>query len=343
MTQDRTAALSKLLPPSLGTLFGQPLDTVEDRPTLPQPPANLPGAHAAPELCCIVDRYDEALLSRDSLAEVKIDGIRCLYIAGRLWTREGSPFEAAEHCLPILRQMEQAIGVPMFFDGEYVEEAGLEATISAFRSRVGNGCLWLFDAVPFSEWQSGQPSRDTLERRKARLRSTLLHVTGGQRGICVGYVEHITPINGRLVEAYSRDLWSAGYEGLVVKSASSRYVRKRTCDWMKVKLRTVSTMQVVDVVGTRRKVECVAGDRRFVEERECAKALLVRLPGRAVVAGRRGPPCRPLRLSVPPGGLSETIWQNRGYLMNEGSVEVEHAGFTGAGNPREPVLKNIKF
>jgi hypothetical protein len=107
---------------------------------------------------------------------------------------------------------------------------------------------------------------------------------------------------------------------------------------MKVKLRTVSTMQVVDVLGCRRKVEVASATGRIVEERECAKTLLVRLPGRDKATGQ---PCRPMRLSVGPGGLSETLWNNRGDLMNGGSVEVEHAGFTGGGNPRDAVLKSV--
>lgn len=342
MNQPKTDP-SKLLPPSLGTLFGQPFESLKPLATLPDPPANLPGAHAAPELCLIVDQYREELLPRDAIAEVKIDGIRCLYIAGRLWTREGSPLEAAEHCLPILRAMESAYGRPMFFDGEYVEEGGLEATIAAFRSRRGAGCLWLFDAVPFDEWKSGKASRQPLLERKKELRRTLLKVTEGGTGIPVGYVEHIAPLDARLVELYARDLWSSGFEGMVIKSGSTRYLRKRTCDWMKLKLRSVSTMQVVDVVGCTRNVEVVAGGRRLVEPRECAKALLVRLPGRQVVEGRLGLPCRSMRISVPAGGLSESIWDRRADLVDGGSIDVEHAGFTAGGNPREPILKGVKF
>jgi hypothetical protein len=333
-----------MLPPSLGSLFGQPLEQAERREScLPDPPANLPGAHAAPELCLIVDQYREELLPRDGIAEVKIDGMRCLYIAGRLWTREGSPLEAAEHCLPILRAMESAYGRPMFFDGEYVEEGGLEATIAAFRSRKGNGCLWLFDAVPFDEWKSGNASRQPLDVRKAELRRTLIKVTAGATGIPVGYVEHIAPLDARLVELYARDLFAAGFEGMVIKSASSRYLRKRTCDWMKLKLRSVTTMTVVDIVGCKRLVDVVAGERQLREERDCAKALLVRLPGRQMVDGKPGALCRTIRIPVPPGGLSETIWERRGDLVDGGSIDIEHAGFTAGGNPREPILKGVRF
>jgi hypothetical protein len=308
MTADRTASMSKLLPPSLGSLFGQPLETAPEHSTLPDPPADLPGAHAAPELCCIVDQYHADLLPREAIGEVKLDGIRAVFITGRLWTREGSPIEAAEHCLPILRAMEAAYGVPMVFDGEYVEDGGLEATISAFRSRNGNGVLWLFDAVPFDEWKSGKPSRRPLVERKLKLRRVLLDVTERCQGVPVGYVEHGIIRNAGDVETFAQMLWREGYEGLVVKAADSLYLRRRTCDWMKVKLRTVSTMQVVDVLGCRRKVEVASAAGRIVEERECAKTLLVRLPGRDKATGQ---PCRAMRLPVGAGGLSETLLSRR--------------------------------
>ena len=337
MSEDRTAKLSKLLPPSLGTLFGHPFEAAEERPIVKAYPATIPGARNAAELCCIVDQYRPDLLPRDAIAEVKIDGHRCLYIAGHLWTREGSPFEAAEHCLPILRGMEAQYGVPMVFDGEYVEDGGLESTLAAFRSKKGNGCLWLFDAVPLDQWQSGRASRQTLILRKLNLRDCLMKVTERRSGVPVGYIEHVQVKSPADVEARAQDVWRAGFEGIVVKAAGSFYLRKRTCDWMKVKLRTVSTMDVVDVVGCERDVEVVEGDKRIVERRRCAKTLLVRLPGHD---GKR-PVGRVCKVPIEAGGLSETLWQHRGDLMNGGTVEVEHAGFTGAGNPREAILKSV--
>lgn len=324
------AKLSKLLPPSLGTMFDQPFAKIETAMTLPDPPKTLPGAFAAPELCEIVEQYREDLLPNDAVAEVKIDGIRSLYIDGLLWTREGSSMTSTgAHCLPILYDLERAYGRKMFFDGEYVEDGGFESTISAFRSGKGNGCLWLFDAVPFDEWSSGQPSRQPLLQRKAELRRNLMAVTQHQKGIPVGYVEHQADVDRRLAEAYARDLWSAGYEGMVVKSAGSRYVRKRCCDWMKLKIRSTSALEVVDIIGCQRNGTTEA------------QTLLVRLPGRAVgPKGQLGPPMRPIKLPVPAGGLAETIWQRRGDMIGR-NVEVEHAGFTGAGNPREAVLKKV--
>src|SRR3546814_4870697 len=82
---------------------------------------------------------------------VKIDGIRCLHIDGRLVTLEGQPFNAARHCLADLQALERYYGEPMVFDGEYAEEGGFEETLSTYRKGEGYGTLWLFDAVPLHE------------------------------------------------------------------------------------------------------------------------------------------------------------------------------------------------
>lgn len=324
--------LSKFLPPSLGTLFGQP---DEEAVQVHSPPAGfIPGAHAAPELCTLLDRYAPDVIPKTALTEVKVDGIRALHIAGRIYTREGSTFEAAEHCLPLLHNLERWYGKPMFFDGEYVEDGGIEATLAAFRSRKGNGVLWLFDAVPFDEWQSGKPSRETLFQRKTLLRRALAAVTRNQPSN-VGYLENSGPMNASAIEARARSLWASGFEGLVIKAADSFYCRKRTCDWLKLKLRTVTPMVIVDVVGCSHKVEVVKGNERKTVEQMRAKALLVRLPSLAA----DGRPQRPVKLPVR-GGLAETLWRRRGDLVGT-TCEVEHSGFTGAGNPREAELKKV--
>lgn len=329
------------LPASLGTLLDQPRDrpsqtqrvTVEDWHL-----AGTAGFKAAPELCTLVDQYKPDLLPRDAIAEVKVDGIRCLYINGAFWTREGCPLEAANHCLPMVKAIEAGFGRPMFFDGEYVEDGGLEATVSAFRSRKGAGDLWLFDAVPLDQWASGGPSNRSLFERKRDLRANLMPVIANGPGP-VGFIESFIVAAASHVETMAQTVWAQGSEGLVIKSTASRYLRKRTCDWMKVKLRTVSTVEVVDVIGCTRAVEFVFGGDRVVEDRQYAKTLLVRIPGRGNISGQ---PCRPMRLNVPAGGLSESIWERRADLVGS-TVEIEHAGFTGAGNPREAVLKTVRI
>lgn len=309
--------LSKFLPMSLGGLFGQAPEasaTIAKR----MPPLTIPGAYNAPELCLLLDPWRADLAPSDAVAEVKLDGIRSLYAAGQQFTREGTPMECASHCLPILQQVERALGEPMFFDGEYLEEGGVEATLSAFRARRTGGVLWLFDAVPFTEWRSGNASRLGLVARKRRLRRAMEEVGCFVGESPVGFVE-ATPVRPQDVEAYTQDLWAAGYEGAVIKSAASRYVRKRTCDWMKVKACTVTSMIVVDLLGTNRNGVETAG------------SVVARLEG--------NPPTRPVRIPVH-GAIAATLWKRRSYVVGQ-RVPVTHAGFTGGGQPREARILSL--
>lgn len=307
--------LSKFLPPSLGTLFGQPIDGTDSQARPAAEAQTIPGAFAAPELCTLVDDYRADVMPSDPVVEVKLDGLRCLYIGGDLVTREGSTFEAAAHCLPILRGMEANYGRRMMFDGEYIEDGGLEATLSAFRSRKGNGCLWLFDAVPLDEWRSGSPSRQTLIDRKTALRRQLLAVTEGRTNVAVGFVEH-KAIGRRDVDAHAQAVWEAGFEGLVIKSEASRYVRKRTGDWMKVKQNMRSPVVVLDVLGKNAKGIDVA------------KALLVRL---AI-----NPRAEAFKIPVA-GPLARYLWEDRSNFVGSTQL-IDHHGFTGGGVPREARL-----
>jgi len=316
--------LSHILPPSLGSLFGQAPEPVERAPVKASPPASIPGAFNAPELCSLLEGWTPGLHPARAGVEVKLDGIRCLYIAGQLYTREGSPMECASHCLAWLRGIEANMGTPMFFDGEYVEEGGLEATLSAFRSRKGNGCLWLFDAVPLDQWKSGKPSRAILRDRKEKLRKAVKATTAGRSDCAVGYIEHVD-IGRDQVEDECLRLTRLGYEGLVIKNLDAPYFRKRNSEMLKVKLRCVSKLLVVDVAGCRR------------NGREEAKALIVRLPGKH---GQQAHST--IKVPVPAGGAAETAWRVRADLIGE-MVDVEHCGFTGAGNPREAVLKTLRF
>lgn len=311
--------LSKFLPASLGSLFGQPIESTDDQPRKVMPPQTIPGAFSAPELCTLVEEYRDDVMPSDPVVEVKLDGLRCLYIGGELFTREGAPFEAAAHCLPILRGMEANYGRRMFFDGEYIEDGGLEATLSAFRSRKGAGCLWLFDAVPLDEWRAGTPSRQGLIERKAGLRRQLLSVTEGRTNVAVGYVEH-QAIGRRDVEANAHAVWSAGFEGLVIKSEASRYNRKRTCDWMKVKQKMRSPVVVLDVLGKR------AGGV------DTAKSLLVRLAVKSSAEAFKVPVA---------GALAQGVWDAQTSLVGS-TVYVDHHGFTGGGVPREARLTSVQ-
>ncbi len=204
------------------------------------PAQPISGAYAAPELCMLVTQpprlvYQKPLTYADGspvgwLVQVKHDGIRALCIGDQLVTREGTPFNAAMHCMSELQQLAEAYGMPMMFDGEYLEQGGLNATLSAFRSGRGKGCIFLFDAIPLADWRGGEcnvPLKRRLDLLEAHLSRSVYH--------------HIKPVpympmieNHRIMDI-ARIGWSAGQEGLVIKRPKSTYYRCYSPEWVKIK------------------------------------------------------------------------------------------------------------
>src|SRR3546814_3031890 len=73
----------------------------------------------------------------------------------------------------------------MIMDAEYVEAGCLGATLSAMRRGEGAGMLFLFDAVPYREWQVNRfttPLRARLEELRT--------ITDGISSPFVDYLHH---------------------------------------------------------------------------------------------------------------------------------------------------------
>lgn len=213
----------------------------------PQSPSLIRGGSAAPELCMLptdVTEQDVATLhaTEKRIVQLKVDGIRALHIDGRIVSREGAPLDCALHCQPGLARLEAAFGQPMFFDSEYVEEEGFEATLSAHRRGEGSGVLWLFDAVPLEAWRRGEWHMPTDQR----LSWLAEHIERAESPF-VGLLNHWL-MDAAETRAKARELWAFGYEGLVSKDASAGYVRRRSESWRRLKQTLTYDCPIVDVV-----------------------------------------------------------------------------------------------
>lgn len=221
----------------------------------PHEPRLIPGAAIAPELCMLPTDTSEADIAslRQVVVQLKVDGIRALWIGGRILTREGTPFDAALHCEPALARLEAAFGEPMMFDGEYVEEEGFDATVTAFKRREGNGVLWLFDAIPMHEWRGEfrQPALNQVQRLE-RLRTHLLAADSP----FVGMLDHWV-LSGHQAIAKARELWAEGYEGIVIKAVGATYHRDRTNTWQRLKRVFTVDAPIVDVIAKDGKLKSI--------------------------------------------------------------------------------------
>lgn len=234
----------------LGRLSWQPGSTSEFTAPPPQPARMIDGGGLHKELAMLPVDSHALDYANKWIVQLKVDGIRALYIDGSIVTREGGPLDCALHCQPALKRLEDAFGEPMMFDGEYVEDDGFSATLSAMRQGIGNGVLWLFDAVPMSQWRGAENS--PARQRLARLREKFMAADSP----FVGMLDHWELSAGDAM-AKARELCAEGYEGIVVKDPHAPYRRWRDDAWLRVKQAITYDGPIVDVLADGGKLKAI--------------------------------------------------------------------------------------
>jgi ATP-dependent DNA ligase len=222
----------------------------EDEPFYPpQQAVVIRGANAAPELCmlatdptCEQERLFNYGANWKWICQQKVDGIRALWIDGRIVSREGTPLDMALHCQPGLKRLQAAFGQPMMFDGEYVEDDGFSATLAAHRRGKGTGIFWIFDAVPLADWWNDTACLP-IEARLNHLRQVHGQADSPFVGILIGET-----LGGGEIDARAKSFFDMGLEGLVLKRPGSLYRRHRSPDWLKLKQTLTGRFPVVDVL-----------------------------------------------------------------------------------------------
>lgn len=225
----------------------------------PEPP---PPAAAAPRsawrrapdaLCQLVRDYRPELFSaggvHGAVLEEKDDGIRALWFRGKLWSREGVPLLATEAWWPQLEALESRYGVPMFFDSEWTEPGGFEATRRTFQTGGAEACgrLRLFDALPLAEWEAGASTLTLIGRKR------LLDDAMAQRPLPnLSAMPWQRIWMGKVAEGAAAAIWQRGGEGVVVKDGSSLYTRGRSAAWLRIKCRLTVDCPVVEAIPDRR-------------------------------------------------------------------------------------------
>lgn len=299
--------------------IGQLTRRIIDRLTRPMPDTVklIEGGPNAPHLAQRPKDWSESSISAGGgwVADVKLDGIRCLYIDDRLVTLEGQPLNAARHCLAALRELQHHYGQPMFFDGEYVEEEGYEATLAAYRKGEGQGVLWLFDAVPLAEWINDKATA-TLAQRRAQLLINHHAVRSPWLG-ALALFDIPDELAARMLFAEMR---KHHYEGIVLKRRASLYRRARNDDWLRMKPHDTTDMTLIDIEGNDK-----TGARRLV----CRD-----------ISG-------PVILTKGFNDIRRLLWTNRDIMLGNDNapgvlVEVGHCGRTAKGKPRHAVFSKLR-
>lgn len=196
-----------------------------------------------PALCQLVSDWRGRVSGDGAIVEPKRDGIRALYIAGELVTREGSPILGAGHIVAALKAIEHAAAIPLFFDGEWLVSDSFDATQRHFQARGSKGyagTLHLFDALPMWTWRGEEPGT-ALYARKTRLEEMLAGSDPAVlRAVPWAYVSDPAEI-----EAHAADFIAKGGEGVVVKDPFATYRRKQDQSWQRIKKRLTLDLPVV--------------------------------------------------------------------------------------------------
>lgn len=211
--------------------------------------------HRPKELCQLAATWSGTLPDDGWLWQEKVDGWRALYLRDhkgqpRLFTRNGHPIEGTGHITWRLAQIEEAAGEPMMFDGEFQVGGSLEATKrwceSGHKAGGEAGQLFLFDAIPLSDWERGQCSVPQVDRLQ-RLREAIAAAEGdgwdwrpGSRGRDEALPPVVMLEDGWCftpsdVTQEARRIWARKGEGLMLKDPLAPYQRNRSDAWQKVK------------------------------------------------------------------------------------------------------------
>lgn len=197
----------------------------------PLPPRDPRFVHGPAELCQLAAKAPAELPAVNAgpnwVMEEKFDGVRLLWKAGTLLTREGNPAPFAEHLCADFQRLERRCGQRMFFDCEYVEPEGFLATLKTMRRGEGKGVAHVFDCLPSDAWQDG--GGGPLSQR----RPMLVNAFGEWRPTGLRLVKQWPTGNPSVVEMKAREIWSFGGEGIVLKNRMARYERRRSAMWIK--------------------------------------------------------------------------------------------------------------
>ena len=206
------------------------------------------------QICQLASDFRGHMPADGLLYQEKVDGFRAVYIRdwkGRpgLYTRNGMKIEGAGHIIYRLQQMEEAAGCPMFWDGEFQVDGTLAATKrwceSGWKAGGEAGQMFLFDCLPYSEWEMGGGATPLIDRLN-QLRTLADTATDDWtwRPGSHGRDDALPPVvvledgwafDHADVVTEARRVWSRGGEGIMCKFAEAPYQRSRSAAWQKVK------------------------------------------------------------------------------------------------------------
>jgi ATP-dependent DNA ligase len=188
------------------------------------------------------------------LGSIKFDGMRSLAVvrdnSATFFTRSGNEIPALNHLEP--QVLEVFGGRHLVVDAEgvgvdFLDSIGqLRRTVN-IESLKSTTILQCFDIIPFdlfNDTRGGDVVGAALEDRLLELQAYFR----GNEPENVRYLSHTSFGDDATAMLAMGDAWmDAGFEGGVFKNAASRYSKKRSADWLKIKQTDPATVEITAV------------------------------------------------------------------------------------------------
>ncbi len=188
----------------------------------------------------------ETKVSGRKRIEVKLDGVRVITIVypdGRVdqLSRNGKELLNFEHIKEQLRLNAATFTEPMVLDGEVMSSSFQDLMKQVHRKenvRATDAVLWLFDALPLSDFERGICNTSQHDRSdwlndwyNSKLQKNMANV----RCLDHAVVNLDTDEGKKLFSMYNRSAIENGYEGIMIKDLDAPYECKRSVSWLKLK------------------------------------------------------------------------------------------------------------
>lgn len=214
------------------------------------------------KLCMTAQPYDPSkpLPEGEWFVEPKLDGVRCLVQAGRVFSRQGKPLPGA-HWLADQFPESANLG-HLLFDGELMSTDGAKFDVTSGRVRRRDGAD--SDLLEYVVWDVLSPDCPLMSwaERRVLLEALALHRLGPR----VRVLDSI-PLVMDPLEACSLYV-QMGYEGAMLKRADAPYQFTRSKDLLKVKPMHDTVGKIVAVGPGKGKRVGLAGQITIYESTE---------------------------------------------------------------------------
>ena len=191
----------------------------------------------------------------------KLDGYRCVYKQGNMWSRAGKPFgnkRLAEYFNTLFTLNEYVLDGELYAEGEHFNK--LQTILNTYEAPLPNSLKFIvYDCIPTPNWESKNYTKPYSDRLK-RLNEVVAAICDHKKVLGIG--NDIAESSSEVIGYYKQYL-NKGYEGAMLKDPEGFYQWKRVTlksgEMLKLKPFETKDLEVTGIYDGQGKNEGVAG------------------------------------------------------------------------------------